>query len=82
MAILQPTNTPIRHVFGNLVARHYTVAGTNGDTLTVPQSNIIHVDPTPNSPVSVGVLTIVGSTITFATVGAFQADVMVYSRIG
>lgn len=81
MASLTPSNQPRRHVLGDLVARHYTVSGTNGDTLIVPQGDILHVSITPTTAVAVGA-TISGSVITFVSGGAFAADVMVFSRIG
>jgi len=81
MPALTATNTPRRHIVGDLVARHYTVSGTNGDTLVVPQQGIIHVSATPTTAVAVGV-TVSGSTLTFVTAGAFAADVMVFSREG
>lgn len=81
MAALAPTNTPRKHVLGDLVVRHYTLSGNNGDTFTPPQENILHVDPTPTTSISIGV-TVASGVITFVTSGAWAADVAVYSRVG
>lgn len=81
MAAIQATNAPKRHVLGDLVVKHYTVSGNNGDTLLTQQLGIIHVDATPTTAIAVGV-TVSGSTLTFVTAGAFAADVAVYSREG
>lgn len=76
-----PTNTPRRHVLGDLVVRHYALSGNNGDTFVVPQLDILHVSATPTTAIAVGV-TVSGSTLTFVTAGAWAADVMVFSRVG
>ena len=76
------TNTPRRHVLGDLVVRHYTcTGGTNGDTLTVQQQGILHVSATPTTAIALG-CTVSGSVITFVTAGAWAGDVMVFSREG
>lgn len=81
MAVLVPSNTPRRHVIGELVLRHYTMTGTDGDTLTVPQSSILFTTFTPTTNISGGI-TVAGSTLTFHTGGAFTAEVAVFSRVG
>ena len=81
MSVLTPTNTPRRHILGDLVVRHYTLTGTNGDTLVTSQTNIVHVSATPTTAIAVGV-TVSGSTLTIVTVGAFTADFLVFSRVG
>ncbi len=81
MPALTPSAQTTRHVIGDLVMICYTVSGTNGDTLHVPQSNILHVSPIPTTAIAVG-YTVAGATITFVTAGAFAANVAVFSRIG
>jgi hypothetical protein len=81
MAVLAPTNTPRRHVLGDLVVRHYTLSGNNGDTFTPPQGTIEFVVVTPTTAISVGVTT-VGNTLTFVTSAAWAAVVAIFSRTG
>lgn len=81
MSALAATTTSQRHITGDMVFRQYDVTGTNGDTLTVPQSNIVYVAATPTTAIAVGV-TISGSILTFVTAGAFTASVGVWSREG
>jgi hypothetical protein len=81
MALLTPTVTSNRHVFGDSVFRHYTLSGNNGDTFTPPQGGIEMVVVTPTTAISMGV-TIAANVITFVTSGAWAAVVGVFSRQG
>ncbi len=81
MSAITQTNAARRHVIGDLTVRHYTVSGTDGDTLTVPQINILHVSATPTTAIDLGA-TWSGSVITFHTAGAWAGDVMVFAREG
>ena len=82
MAALQPTNTPSRHVIGDLVMRFYNLSGNNGDTLTVAgASQILQADPVPTTAISLA-CTFSGNVITFVSAGAWTATVMVTSRVG
>ena len=82
MAALIPTNTPSRHVIGDLVARFYVLSGNNGDTLTIPGASLVlQADPVPTTSINIG-CTISGNVITFVTSGAWAATVMVTMREG
>lgn len=81
MAALTQTNTPSRHVAGNLVIRFYNLSGTNGDTFTVSAGTIRMVVPVATTAIAIG-CTFTGNTITFVTSGAWSARVMVMSATG
>ena len=82
MAALTPTNTPIRHVVGDYVIRHYDLSGNNGDTFTLPfPESCVQVDATPTTAIAVGA-TRSGGVITFVTAGAWAARITAWSRVG
>ncbi len=81
MAVLQYTNKPSRHIFGDSAFRHYDLSGTNGDTFTPPQSAIEFAVFTPSTAIAVG-LTISNGVVTFVTSGAFAGSLAVWSRKG
>lgn len=82
MAALSPTNTPLRHVLGDLVLRDYDLSGTNGDTLTLPQGeSVLQVIATPTTAIALGA-TRSFNVVTFVTSGAWAGRVTVITRIG
>ncbi len=82
MAVLTATAVTQRSNIGDETQRVYTLSGNNGDTF-VPgsQADIRWVGATPTTGIAVGV-TVSGNTITFVTVGAWAASVIVLSRVG
>lgn len=82
MAALQSTTQPYRHVLGDLVTRIYTLAGNNGDTLTLTgMGPILLADVTSFTTTSVG-LTIANNVITFVTTGAWSGLLQIFTRWG
>jgi len=82
MAALNATNTPQRHILGDLASRFFDLSGNNGDTFTIPGiSSIRQVIITPTTAIAVGA-TWVGNVITFISAGAWAARVGVLSREG
>jgi len=81
MAALTATNSPSRHVAGNLVIRFYNLSGTNGDTFALPTGAIRMVVPVATTAIAIG-CTFTSNTITFVTAGAWAARVMVMTAVG
>jgi hypothetical protein len=82
MAALTPTNSPNRHVLGDVVWRDYDLSGNNGDTFSVPvPETIMQVVVTPTTAISIGV-TRSFNVATFVTSGAWAARISIVSRIG
>lgn len=82
MAALSPTNSPYRHVIGDLAVRFFTLSGTNGDTLTVSGiADILDVLCTPTTAIDLGA-TWTGNVVTFVTAGAWAGTIAVVSRVG
>ncbi len=81
MAALTATTITQRSDIGDMILRTYTVTGTNGDTLAVPQADIRLAVGNPTTAIDLGI-TVSGSTLTFVTAGAFTANVGVFSRVG
>lgn len=85
MAALVSTNTPLRHIFGDVAIRFFnlTGSGTTGDTLTVSGvTNILQVVVSPTTGATAFLVSVVGNVITFTVTGAWTATVAVYSRVG
>lgn len=85
MAALVATNSPTRHVIGDLAVRFFnlTGSGTTGDTLTVSGvSDILQVVVSPLTGATAFLVAISGNVITFTVTGAWTATVAVYSRVG
>lgn len=83
MAALVPTNNPTRHIVGDLETRFYDLSGNNGDTFTLTNPGLHDVIITPTTAIAVGATFTPGAaTITFVTLGAWAARVMVVSRLG
>lgn len=82
MAALVSSKVPSRHVLGDVVARVFTLSGTNGDTLTIAGiSQIVWVGCTPTTAIDFGA-TWSGNVVTFITAGAFAGSVVVLSLAG
>lgn len=82
MAALTPTNSPYRHIIGDLAVRFFNISGTNGDTLTVSGiADILDVVCTPTTAIAFGA-TWAQNVVTFITAGAFAGTVAVISRVG
>ena len=82
-----PTNKIVRHVIGDLVLHHYTLATVaNADTLTVPGVNTILValiSPTTTTYAGYNpAASVSGNVITFTSNNAWSGTVMVISRTG
>jgi hypothetical protein len=85
MAALNPTNSPYRHIIGDLAVRFYnlTGSGTTGDTLLIPGiTDILDVTVTPVTGATAFLTSWTGNTITFTVTGAWTATVAVFSRVG
>ena len=82
MPAILPTNTPTRHVIGDLVARFYDLSGNNGDTFQSPVPSLRMVVITPTTAIAVGATFNSQALITFISSGAWAARVMVISREG
>lgn len=81
MAALSATSVSQRSIHGDLDYQVYALSGNNGDTFTPPQKSIRQVIPVPTTAIAIG-YTLAGNTITFVTLGAWAAQVGIFSRIG
>jgi len=87
MAAQIPSNTPYRHIIGDLATRFFNLTSVaNNDTLTVAGiQDILDVIITPNTTAGAAnapAATWSGNVVTFLSGGAWGGTVQVISRVG
>ena len=87
MAVQTPSNSPYRHIVGDLSVRFFNLTSVgNNDTLTVAGvSDILDVIITPNTTAGAAyapAATWSGNVVTFLSGGAWGGTVAVVSRVG
>ena len=87
MAALSPTNSPYRHVLGDLAVRFFALTTVNNnDTLTIGGiTDILFVSVEANTVAGAAndpTATFSGNVITFLSGGAWGGTVAVFSRVG
>lgn len=83
MPAQSPTNSPVRHVVGDMVLRHYDFTGVaNGDTFTLPANEVVlQVDIAPTTSAAVG-NTRSNNVVTFVSGGTWAGRVTIWSKNG
>ena len=81
MAAVTVTNTPTRHVLGDVVMRVFSVTGASGSTLDTGMKQILSTLVEPGT--SITAISDSGGTLTFTSSGAMTAQkVVVLARVG